>query len=224
MRRELMVSCNPKSELSEAIKNVRTNLQFSSIDEPIKNILITSSTSGEGKSFICANLAIAFANLNSKVLIVDCDLRRGRQHELFEVSNIMGLSNLLIDDVENNYKKYIQKTEIKNIDILTRGVIPPNASELLASEKNKQLMNVLNQKYDIIIWDGTPVLGLSDSIIMSSLVDKIVLVCAYKQTPFELLKEVKNKLTNFESKISGVIMNKMVPKGSKYVVKYYTED
>lgn len=224
MRSELMVSHNPKSALSESIKNIRTNLQFSSIDEPIKNVLVTSSTSGEGKSFISANLAIAFANLNNKVLIVDCDLRRGRQHEIFEISNEAGLSNLLIDDVNKNYKKYIQKTSIKNIYVLPRGVVPPNTSELLASEKNKQLMSLLNEKFDIIIWDGAPVTGLTDSVIMASLVDKIILVCSYKITPFELLKNAKATLANFENKIAGVVMNRMSVKGSKYYVKYYSED
>lgn len=224
MRSELMVSHNPKSALSESIKNIRTNLQFSSIDEPIKNVLVTSSTSGEGKSFISANLAIAFANLNNKVLIVDCDLRRGRQHEIFEIPNEAGLSNLLIDDVNKNYKKYIQKTSIKNIYVLPRGVVPPNTSELLASEKNKQLMSLLNEKFDIIIWDGAPVTGLTDSVIMASLVDKIILVCSYKITPFELLKNAKATLANFENKIAGVVMNRMSVKGSKYYVKYYSED
>lgn len=223
MRSELMVSHNPKSALSESIKNIRTNLQFSSIDEPIKNVLVTSSTSGEGKSFISANLAIAFANLNSKVLVVDCDLRRGRQHEIFEVSNENGLSNLLIDDVAN-FKKYIQKTSIKNVFVLTRGVVPPNTSELLASEKNKQLMKLINEKYDIVIWDGAPVTGLTDSVIMASLVDKIILVCSYKLTPFELLKNTKITLSNFENKIAGVVMNRMSVNGNKYYTKYYSED
>lgn len=136
MRRELIVDRDPKSALSESIKNIRTNLQFSSVDGKIKNILITSSTSGEGKSFVTANLAVAFAKLGNKVLVVDCDMRLGRQHEIFGLSNSVGLSNLLIDEIEQKYEKYIQKTEVKNVSVLTRGIVPPNPSELLASEKN----------------------------------------------------------------------------------------
>ena len=105
MRRELIVDRDPKSALSESIKNIRTNLQFSSVDGKIKNILITSSTSGEGKSFVTANLAIAFAKLGNKVLVVDCDMRLGRQHEIFGLSNSVGLSNLLIDEIEQKYEK-----------------------------------------------------------------------------------------------------------------------
>ena len=118
MNNELIVANNPKSGVAEAIKTIRTNLLFSSIDEPVKSILITSSMSGEGKSFISANLAVAFAQAGVKVLIVDCDLRRGRQHKIFNIDNEQGLSNLLLDDVDKNYKKYksnkIIKTQNKN--------------------------------------------------------------------------------------------------------------
>lgn len=220
MDTELIVDRDPKSALSEAIKNIRTNLQFSSIDEYVKNILVASSTSGEGKSFITANLATAFAKFGSRVLIIDCDMRRGRQHEIFNVSNEKGLSNLLIDDI-NNCFHYIKKTKIKNVFVLPRGVVPPNPSELLASEKNRQLVEMLNSKFDLIIWDGVPLVGLTDSIIMASLVDKIVIVCAYKQTPIELLESSKKALTKFSDKIAGVIVNKMPHKNNKYYSNYY---
>lgn len=221
MRKELIVDHNPKSALSESIKNIRTNLQFSSVDGKIKNILMTSSTSGEGKSFVSANLAVAFAKLGSKVLVVDCDMRLGRQHEIFGLTNTLGLSNLLIDDIEQKYGKYIQKTEIKNVSVLTRGIVPPNPSELLASEKMQQLMQILNNEYDIIIWDGVPIIGLPDSVIMAGLVDKIVLVCSCKKTPVELLQNAKNSLEKFSSKIAGVIVNRVAVRGSHYYTKKY---
>lgn len=221
MRRELIVDRDPKSALSESIKNIRTNLQFSSVDGKIKNILITSSTSGEGKSFVTANLAVAFAKLGNKVLVVDCDMRLGRQHEIFGLSNSVGLSNLLIDEIEQKYEKYIQKTEVKNVSVLTRGIVPPNPSELLASEKMSYLMQILNNQYDIIIWDGVPVIGLTDSIIMAGLVDKIVIVCSCKKTPVELLQNTKNSLEKFSNKIAGVIVNRLPVRGNQYYTKKY---
>ena len=223
MKRELIVDHNPKSPLSEAIKNIRTNLQFSSVDGKVKNILVTSSTSGEGKSFISANLAVAFAKLGSNVLIVDCDMRLGRQHEIFDLSNSTGLSNLLIDDVDKKYNNYIQKTEIKNVSVLTRGIVPPNPSELLASEKNKHLVEILSKKYDYIIWDGVPVIGLTDSRIMADLVDKVVIVSAYKKTPIEMLKSSSVSLENFKGKIAGVIVNGVPFKGNHYYTKSYMQ-
>lgn len=222
MKRELIVDHDPKSSLSESIKNIRTNLQFSSIDGQVKNILVTSSTSGEGKSFISANLAVAFAKLGSNVLIVDCDMRLGRQHEIFGVSNSNGLSNLLIDDIDKNYENYIQQTDVKNVSVLTRGIVPPNPSELLASEKNKHLMELLSKKFDYIIWDCVPVIGLTDSIIMAPLVDKIVVVATYKKTPIEVLKNTNTTLDKFKDKIAGVVLNGIPFKGNHYYSSYYS--
>lgn len=222
MNNELIVANNPKSGVAEAIKTIRTNLLFSSIDEPVKSILITSSMSGEGKSFISANLAVAFAQAGVKVLIVDCDLRRGRQHKIFNIDNEQGLSNLLLDDVDKNYKKYIKKTRYENIYVLPMGIVPPNPSELLASAKNKQLVKLLKQKFDLVIYDGVPVGGLTDSIIMADLVDKIVVVSAYKITPVEFLANTNKALEKFKDKIAGVILNKFPSSKDHYYSKYYS--
>ena len=218
---ELIVATNPKSSIAEAIKTIRTNLQFSSVDDKVKSILVTSSFSGEGKSFVTANLAVAFAQAGTKVLIVDCDLRRGRQHNIFHVENLEGLSNLLIDDVEKKYKHYIKKTIYENIYVLPMGIVPPNPSELLASDKNKQLVEILAKNYDLVIYDGVPVGGLTDSIIMADLVDKIVIVSAYKQTPIELLNNTKKNLEKFSDKIAGVVLNKYPATKDHYYSNYY---
>lgn len=222
MKNELIVASRPKSGVSEAIKTIRTNLQFSSIDQAVKSILVTSSIPGEGKSFITANLAVAFAQAGNKVLIVDCDMRRGRQHKVFNVSNDKGLSNLLIDDVKKHYKKYIQETEIKNLYVLPMGIVPPNPSELLASEKNKQLAEILEEEYDTVIYDGVPVGGLTDSIIMADIADKIVIVSAYKQTPIEFLQNTVKGLENFKEKIAGVVVNKLPSQKNHYYNNYYS--
>ena len=218
---ELIVATNPKSSIAEAIKTIRTNLQFSSVDDKVKSILVTSSFSGEGKSFVTANLAVAFAQAGTKVLIVDCDLRRGRQHNIFHVENLEGLSNLLIDDVEKKYKHYIKKTRYENIYVLPMGIVPPNPSELLASDKNKQLVEILAKNYDLVIYDGVPVGGLTDSIIMADLVDKVVIVSAYKQTPIELLNNTKKNLEKFSDKIAGVVLNKYPATTDHYYSNYY---
>ena len=218
---ELIVATNPKSSIAEAIKTIRTNLQFSSVDDKVKSILVTSSFSGEGKSFVTANLAVAFAQAGTKVLIVDCDLRRGRQHNIFHVENLEGLSNLLIDDVEKKYKHYIKKTRYENIYVLPMGIVPPNPSELLASDKNKQLVEILAKNYDLVIYDGVPVGGLTDSIIMADLVDKVVIVSAYKQTPIELLNNTKKSLEKFSDKIAGVVLNKYPATKDHYYSNYY---
>ena len=216
---ELLAQKYPKSVVSESIKTLRTNLQFSSVDEDIKTILITSSIPGEGKSFISANLAISFAQTDKKVLIVDCDMRKGRQHRIFKLSNTKGLSNLLIDDM-TNYKDYINKTSIKNLYVITRGTVPPNPSELLNSNKNSELIKILRSKFDIIIFDGVPCNGLPDSIIMSKLVDKVLIVSSESVTPRSVLESTKKQLKNVEAPVAGDVLNNVNRKNSKYG-KYY---
>ena len=171
-------------------------------------------------------------------------MRLGRQHEIFGVSNANGLSNLLIDDIDNNYESYIQKTNIKNVyvltrciippkpselltniknvSILTRGIVTPNPCELLVSTKNSHLIKLLSKKFDYIIWDCVPVVGLTDSIIMAPLVDKIVIVATYKKTPIEVLKNANIALDKFKDKIAGVVLNKVPFKGNHYYSSYYS--
>ena len=216
---ELLVQKYPKSVVSESIKTLRTNLQFSSVDSELKTILVTSSIPGEGKSFISANLAISFTQTDKKVLIVDCDMRKGRQHRIFKLSNTKGLSNLLIDDM-TNYKDYINKTSIKNLYVITRGTVPPNPSELLNSNKNSELIKILKNKFDIVIFDGVPCNGLPDSIIMSKLVDKVLIVSSESVTPRSVLESTKKQLKNVEAPVAGDVLNNVNRKNSIYG-KYY---
>ena len=216
---ELLAQKYPKSVVSESIKTLRTNLQFSSVDEDIKTILITSSIPGEGKSFISANLAISFAQTDKKVLIVDCDMRKGRQHRIFKLSNSKGLSNLLIDDM-TNLKDYINKTSVPGVHVITRGTVPPNPSELLNSKKNSDLLRVLKAKYDVIIYDGVPCNGLPDSIIMSKLVDKVLIVSSDSMTPKSVLESTKKQLESVNAPVAGDVLNNVNRKNSTYG-KYY---
>lgn len=217
---ELVVSLKPHSSLSETVKNIRTNLLFSSLDKKLKSILITSSVASEGKSFVSANLGIAFAQIGYKVIIVDCDLRRGRMHKIFNLENTEGLSNLLVKNVKEEYKSHVKKTEIKGLSVLTRGIVPGNPSEILASGKNKELISLLKKSYDLIIFDGAPLCGISDSAIMSELVDKVAIVSAYKKTKIEELQNTQKSLEQFQDKIAGVIVNRMEKRKDRYYHYY----
>lgn len=223
MKDELIVNSNPKSIISEGIKTLRTNLQFADLKKTMKTILFTSSLPGEGKSFVASNLAVAFAQNGSKTLIIDADLRKGRQHNVFNAKNDQGLSNLLIDDVEKNFKKYIKKTDIPNLSIITMGTIPPNPSELLNSDQTKTLIEKLKEEYDIIIIDSVPVNGLTDALILSNIIDKTVIVCAIKVTPCDVLHKTKKSLENVGADIAGIIVNKVPTDDSVYYNKYYSK-
>lgn len=219
---ELVVEKRPKAIVSENIKSLRTNLQFTSVDNDLKTILVTSTNAGEGKSFISANLAASFAQADKKVLIVDCDLRKGRLHKLFGVSNLTGLSNLLMDEILNS-RRYIQPTGIKNLSIITRGTYPPNPAELLSSEKNKALIYRLRQDFDIVIFDGTPCNGLADSVILSTLVDETLIVTKDAATSRSALNSTKEALEKVGANIAGVVFNSINKKVAKYY-SYYGEE
>ena len=226
MSTDLIINVNPKSIFSEAIKTIRTNLAFQAIDKEMKVILLTSPMSGDGKSFITANLAVAYAQEGKKVLLVDCDLRKGRQHEIFEVMNLTsgGYSNLILnykDDIK--LKKYIVETTNKNIDLLPTGPTPPNPVELLVSENNKKLMEQLRGKYDIILLDCPPVLGLSDTMIMTKYSDTNIVVVSNKKTKIESLDKAKKVFEKANTKISGVIINKASVKDNSYYSYYSNE-
>ena len=222
MNKELLIQSNPKSHFSESIRTLRTNLQFSLSASEANCIMITSSVPGEGKSFICANLSIAFAMNNLKVLLVDCDMRKGRLHKIFNVNNEKGLSNLLLDDIKN-YKKYIAKTEIDNVSLLPLGIMPPNPSELLNSDKFKALINTLKINYDLVILDTPPIGSVTDSLIIAKTADEAVIAIGHKTTPMGDLANTVKSLENSGIKIAGVVLNHMKhKKGSKYYYnKYY---
>ena len=217
---ELIVKDSPKSIVSENIKSLRTNLQFTAVDKNLRTLLITSTNAGEGKSFVSSNLAISFAQADKKVLLVDCDLRKGRVHRLFKIANKEGLSNLLTGELRDAYD-YIRKTDINNLDVITCGTYPPNPSELLASRKNKKLIEHLRGKYDIVIFDGAPVGGLTDSVILSSLVDKTIIVTRDSATSKNDLMATKEALSKVGAKIAGVVFNAVNRKSSKYYSNYY---
>lgn len=220
MNHDLVVATSPKSIISEGFRTLRTNLQFSTIDGDLKTIAVVSSMQGEGKSFTSSNIACAFAQAGEKVLLIDCDMRRGRLHKVFNASNEKGFSNLLIDSIRN-YPEYIKKTEIKNLSLLPMGTVPPNPAELIASEKNRKLLEIFKENYDIIIYDCVPVTGLTDSLIMAKLVDATVVVASAKLTPLELLQNTKKSLLNVGANIAGVVLNRIETEGSVYANKYY---
>lgn len=219
--KDLIICTDSKSGISEAIRTLRTNLQFSSIDKKLKTILVTSSVPGEGKSFVAANLAVSLANSGNRVLLVDCDIRRGRQHHIFGFPNKKGLSNLLLEDVGQVYRSYINESKIPNLYLMFKGVTPPNPSELLNSEKNKRLIASLSNNFDIIVFDGAPINGLADSLVVSTQVDGVILVTAYKETSKTLLEDTKKNLETVGANVMGVVLNRTDMNKSKYYGHYY---
>ena len=209
MKEELVIHNKPKSNISEDIRTIRTNLMFTSSDEESQVMLVTSSIPGEGKSFISSNLATAFAQTDETTLLIDCDLRLGRIHKIFGVSNDKGFSNLLASQSVVNCADFIKKTPIPNLYVIPRGTVPPNPSELLNSTNTKRVINFLRENFSRIIFDGVPINGLPDSLIMASLVDRVVLVTAVGYTKIDELMEAKKALEKIDANIAGVVVNRV---------------
>lgn len=225
--KDLIITKNPKSLFAESIRGIRTNIAFASIDNKVKIIINTSPEAGDGKSFITANLAIAYAQEGKKVLLIDADLRRGRQHDIFEVMNITsgGYTNLMLNYKDNmTFEKYIFPTFDKNIDLLPTGPTPPNPVELLGSENNRKLLDRLKKMYDLIIMDCAPIIGLSDSLILTTLSDVNLLTVSAKKTKMENLQRTQKLFEQANAKIDGVILNKAQASGNHYYSYYYNNN
>lgn len=225
--KDLIITKNPKSLFAESIRSIRTNIAFASLDKDVKIIVNTSPEAGDGKSFVTANLAVAYAQEGKKVLLIDADLRRGRQHDIFEVMNVTsgGYTNLMLNYKDGiDFNKYIFPTYDKNVDLLPTGPTPPNPVELLGSENNHRLLERLKKKYDLIIMDCTPVIGLSDALILANLSDINLVTVSCKKTRMENLERTKKLFEQANVKIDGVILNKTQPAGNHYYSYYYNND
>jgi capsular exopolysaccharide synthesis family protein len=225
MKSELITFIDPKSPVSEMFKTLRTNIQFMNADKQLKTLLVSSTLPGEGKSWTSANLAVTFAQAGKKVLLVDADMRKGRQFNIFDVSPVPGLSNYLsgmIDGETGDYeiKKFIQNTEIENLDIMVAGNVPPNPSELLVSEKMINLAKKVREMYDITIFDGTPSLVVTDAPILSRLVDSTIIVTAHNDTKIDNVVKVRKAIENVGGTVAGVVLNKIPNSVSTYGYYY----
>lgn len=227
MRKELIAQKDPKSPIAEIFRTLRTNIQFMNSKNTLRTLLITSTMPVEGKSWTSSNLAVTFAQAGKRVILVDCDMRKGRLHKIFQLNAVPGLSNYLsgIDETgetgDNDIRKYIQRTEVDNLYLMTSGNVPPNPSELLASEKTSNMLESLKEAFDIVILDGTPCLLVTDSIILSRIADSTIIVTAHKITKKDSLEKVKKSIENVGGKIAGVVLNKVPTNIQKYKSTYY---
>lgn len=225
MKEELITYKDPKSPISEIFRTLRTNIQFMASNKKIKTILITSSIPGEGKSWVSSNLILAFAQQGKKVIIVDSDMRKGRLHSIFEVDKKPGLSNYLSGIIEkedkDNIFNYIRQTNITNLYVMPSGDIPPNPSELLVSEKTKTLIDGLKNMFDVVIFDGTPALIVTDALILARQVDATLIVTSYKTTKMGDIEKIKKSIENVGGNIIGIVINKIEISAKKYENSYY---
>jgi capsular exopolysaccharide synthesis family protein len=223
----IFVVSQPRSSVSEAIRLLRTNLEFSAVDNPVKTILITSANPAEGKSTIAANLAMAMAQSGKKTLLLDADMRRPSVHGYFNLYNRIGLSDLLRNKFE--IEQAVTSVESNsNLSVLTSGGLPPNPSELLSSEKLRRTLEILRAQYDVVIIDSSPMV-VSDPQILASRVDGLIFVTQPGKTRINHLTMHIKQLDQINARILGIVFNRISRNrntyyGSYYYSNYYTAD
>jgi capsular exopolysaccharide synthesis family protein len=192
------------------------------IDQSAKTILVTSSNPSEGKSVTVANLGVTMAQAFLKTVIVDSDLRQPSIHKIFGTSNQAGLTNLIVSR-EFEIDDYLQDTGIENLQVITSGPLPPNPAELLGSQRMIELLQRLEERADVIIFDSPPVLAVTDTVILSSQVDGVILVAKAKRTRRDSIRESMNRLQQVGARLLGCVLNQVPGHAGYYHYYSYSQ-
>jgi len=217
---DLVTVHSPKSTASESYRGIRTGILFSSADTTPQVIMVTSAGPKEGKTISSANLSVAMANAESRVLLVDCDMRRPKIHKLFDVDRKIGLSSILVGTESPGHA--IVASQVENLDILPMGPIPPNPSEIIGSKKMGLLLNALRKKYSRVIIDSPPISAVTDAVALSQMVDTTLLVIRAGETPRQVIQNSLEQLRAVNANVLGAVLNAVsVGRDSYYYYQYY---
>ncbi len=195
----------PFSSIAESYRQMRTNLQFAKIGRPIRSVLVTSASPGEGKSTTASNLGIAFAQTGKRVLLVDADLRRPTLGNMFRITGGAGLSELLSG--KERVRNVIRETKVENLHFVSSGEIPPNPAEVLGSDAMRDFIDTMTKEYDLVLFDSSPVLAVTDPAVISTMVDGTILVAAAGKVRLQDLQQASEVLEGVGGKVAGVVLN-----------------
>ncbi|CAM2079629.1 MAG: CpsD/CapB family tyrosine-protein kinase [uncultured Clostridium sp.] len=216
-----IVEKKPKSIAAEAYRSLRTNIQYSSFDKKYQTLLITSSNPGEGKTTVAGNLALVLAQGESKVLLVDCDMRRPSLHKKFKISNTYGISDLLVGKQKFEEAAYKYND---NLTVLPGGKIPPNPAEMLASKAMTAFLEEMKKHFDYIVLDTPPLQAVSDAQILSTKVDGSIIVVRAGVTKKDVVQNSVSIIKKVNGNIIGTVLNAAEYKKDKYYYYYGDED
>jgi non-specific protein-tyrosine kinase len=221
---QLITAATPRSSTSEAFRTLRTNIQFSSVDKPLRRLLVTSPSPTEGKSVTAANLAIVMAQAGQSVVLVDSDLRRPTAHTLFKLSNEVGVTNSLLASSNPDIDGHLLPTAVENLQLLASGPLPPNPSELLGSQRMGQLIECLEQQANIVIFDSPPILAVTDAAVLSRQMDGVLLIIEAGSTREGDAHRAIAELSKVGAPVLGAVLNKVpTRRGHGYDSYYHSE-
>lgn len=208
---------------AEAFRVLRTNLRFTAAVHPIQTLAVTSALPGEGKSMISANLAVALAQSGTRVILIDADLHRPRQHRIFGLVNNTGLTSALLNE-DADARQFLRSTQLPTLQVLTSGPLPPNAAELVGSQRMHRMIAALRQHADVIMIDTPPCTVVADAAVISTQVDGVMLVVEVGRTNRDVARRAVDALTQVEAHIVGAVLNRMPLTSSGYYYSHYTYD
>jgi polysaccharide biosynthesis transport protein len=217
---ELVVHDFPMSGIAEASRTIRTNLLFMAPDHPFRALLITSASPSEGKTTVACCIAVAMAQANQRVVLIDCDLRRPRLHRIFRAKPELGLTTALLAE-DGSIFDAVQPTQVPNLSIIPAGPIPPNPAELFHSERFRRLLEDLQTKFDRVIIDSPPVVAVTDAAVLSTLVDGTILVVRAFKTPKDLARHALRALADVGANTAGTVLNSVNLNKSEYKNTHY---
>lgn len=211
---------NPKSVLAEKYRNLRTSIEYSSVDKELKSIVITSSEPGEGKSTVATNLAYILGKSNKKVVIIDCDFRKPTIHRKYEISNAKGITEYLTSKSE--LSEVIQELEY-GISVITTGILPPNPAEVIASKAMINFIDELKEIYDFVIIDTPPVRVVTDAVILAGKCDATLFVVKANSTKDISIRKGYGELKKVKANVIGAVINEIEPDSKDYGYYGYSE-
>ena len=220
LRQESLITANqPRHPITEAYRSLRTSLQFSSVDDVMRSLLVTSATPGEGKTTTAANLAVVLAQSGRSVILIDADIRKPQQHKIFHLPKSPGLTDAMVAS-NSPLAFFLHDTDVPNLRVMTSGKEAPNPAELLGSKRMKQVIESLNAEADVLVFDAPPLLAVTDAQVLASQVQGVLLVVNTEKTPRAVVARAAESLLRGNGRLFGAVLNRLARSPRSYYYYY----